>query len=108
MSIIEVNVVDAIGISKDSKNLILMISDHLDWNNEADHLFALQSKINSYLGFIESKQYNETYPHDIFESYIIDLRFKFKITAKCLEFIEVLNRQLDEFNIFVEVSEEGT
>jgi len=26
-----------------------MISDHLAWDNEAEHLFLLQDKINAYL-----------------------------------------------------------
>lgn len=31
MSILEQNEIDGIGISKDEKGLIMMISDHLDW-----------------------------------------------------------------------------
>jgi hypothetical protein len=39
MSVVEINQVDGMGISKDGNGLIFMISDHLDWDNEADHFF---------------------------------------------------------------------
>lgn len=55
MSVVEIYQVDAMGISKDGKGLIFMISDQLAWENEADHLFLLQDKINTYFGYIEEK-----------------------------------------------------
>lgn len=101
MSIIETNKVDAMGISKDGKGLILLLTDHLDWQNEAEHLMLLQDKINAYLGFIESKQYLNTYPDIAIEYYVIDIRFKYKVTENCLKFLDVINTQLREHNIQV-------
>lgn len=107
MSVIETNKIDAIGISKDNKSLVIMLSDHLDWNNEAAHLYALQEKINAYLSFVETKQYKNLYPGKEFESYIIDIRFKFKTTDNCKKFIEVINRQIRQYRISIAVSVEG-
>ncbi|MEK4424975.1 DUF6572 domain-containing protein [Solibacillus sp. FSL K6-1523] len=101
MSIIETDKIDAIGISKDGEGLILMLADHLDWKNEAEHLTLLQDKINAYLGFIESNQHSDTYQDRVFEYYIIDVRFKYKATANCLKFFEVINSQLGEYRIQV-------
>ena len=106
MSVVETNKIDAMGISKDKRSLILMLSDHLDWENEANHLYLLQEKINAYLGFIETKQYEKIYSNK-FESYIIDIRSKFAETGNCRKFIEVVNRQIDKYGISIIVSVEG-
>ena len=42
---------------ENGKALILLISDHLDWKNEYDHLLRLQEKINSYITFCEEHQW---------------------------------------------------
>jgi len=104
MSIIETNKIDAMGLSKDGNGLMLMLADHLDWEDEAEHLTLLQEKINAYLGFIESNQYSDTYPDIAFEYYIIDVSFKYEATENCLKFIEVINIQLREYKIRVEKS----
>jgi hypothetical protein len=52
MSVEQTDVVDVIGINGD--DVILTISDHLDWDDEPNHLMSLQAKLNSYLSFIES------------------------------------------------------
>lgn len=41
MSIIEIDQLDAIGLSKDCKGLKLMLADHLDWENETEHISLL-------------------------------------------------------------------
>lgn len=101
MSIIEINQLDAMGLSKDGKGLKLMLVDHLDWENEAEHFSLLQRKINVYLSFIESNQYSDTYPGIEFEYYVIEVRLKYEATEKCMEFFEVINTQLREYNIQV-------
>ena len=49
---------------KDPKNnrAVLTISDHLDWEDEGEHLVLLQDKLNHYLEFIESGQLAEAKP----------------------------------------------
>lgn len=101
MSILETDKIDAMGISRDEKGLMLMLADHLDWTDETEHLTLLQDKINAYLGFIESNQYSDTYPDIVFEYYIIDIKFKYEVPDNCLKFIEVVNTQLKDFNIEV-------
>lgn len=77
MSIVDENKVDGIGISKDGEKLMLLITDHLDWTNEYEHLTLLQSKINAYISFLESEQYKEIYPGKQFTSYCIEIHFKY-------------------------------
>ena len=57
MSILDKNVID--GLAYENETIIMEIYDHLDWREEYYHLSALQDKINSYLAYIESKQYEE-------------------------------------------------
>lgn len=60
MSIEQVGVVDAIGVDKETGQVVLTISDHLEWNDE--HLLLLQEKLNLYIGFVESGELLDVYP----------------------------------------------
>lgn len=99
MSIIETDKIDGAGKSKEKKELMLLITDHLEWENEHEHLMILQNKINSYLGFIESKQYEEIYPNDTFEKYVIEIHFKNGMSENCFKFLDVVANQVEQFNI---------
>ncbi len=61
MSISETEKIDFIGLDPQSSDVILAISDHLDWREAPDeHLLLLQEKLNAYLRFAES---GEVYSH---------------------------------------------
>jgi hypothetical protein len=53
MAIDKPDQVDAVGIEKNSDFAVLTILDALDWQDEREHLLALQLKLNAYFGFIE-------------------------------------------------------
>lgn len=99
MSVIDKRKIDAIGMNKSEDELLLMIADHLEWNNEYEHLIILQDKINSYFEYIEAKEYNDIYPNKEFEFYIIEIHFKYKITDKCKQFLEIAQKQAKELNV---------
>ena len=103
MSVIDTNKVDGIGISKDGQKLVLLITDHLDWNNEYEHLILLQSKINTYLSFLESQQYIEVFPNKEFSIFFIEIHFIHELTDNCLKFFDAIKEQLAEENIYIEV-----
>lgn len=77
-----------------------MITDHLDWEHEDIHLEILQDKINTYLQYIEGKQYLKQYGEDFLKFYI-DIHFKEKITEKCIDFLRVAEKQLQPESIFI-------
>lgn len=56
MSIEDPNTVDFLAIERGGAKIVLAISDHWEWSQPLDHLYALQEKINTYAGFIESGQ----------------------------------------------------
>lgn len=93
MSICEFDVVDGAGVQNDS--LILMITDHLDWISidEETHMNMLVKKINAYLDFIEGRQYQKTYPNIAFKRFIIDVRCKYEVPAKCVRYLEKLMKK---------------
>lgn len=98
MAITEIDQVDAIG--REGNNLRLAIFDILDWKYEDMHLEMLQDKINSYLMFIESKQYIEKYG-DGYERKIIDIYFQHGITTNCVKLVNVISSQVKKNNIFI-------
>ncbi|MDE6473569.1 MAG: hypothetical protein K2L70_00520 [Clostridia bacterium] len=97
MSVVESETVD--GVAVNENQLKLLISDHLDFNDEYNHLLCLQNKINSYLGFIENRQYCEIYPDYKVDSVVIEIHFKYNITDNCKKFITVVNNQISEMSV---------
>jgi len=62
MSIEQTEVVDIISTDRTTGDVVLTISDHLDWSNSTAHQMLLQSKLNRYLAFVESGEILESYP----------------------------------------------
>jgi hypothetical protein len=87
MSILESNKIDAIGTDKTSGEIILTISDHLDWENELHHLETLQEKLNSYITFIESEQIYLEYPNSIGKKPIIEIVSLYEYSAQGKDFL---------------------
>jgi hypothetical protein len=101
ISVVENNIVDGIAIGDDKKTLIMLITDHLNWEGEFefDHLVILQDKINSYARFIESNQYVDVYPDTAFNKFCIEMHFMHKLKDNGVKFIDVVNKQLSPANI---------
>src|SRR5579863_4230956 len=62
MSVEQTDVVDIESIERETGNVILTISDHLDWSDSLAHQSILQKKLNTYLAFVESGEILEQYP----------------------------------------------
>lgn len=101
MSITEKDIIDGIAVTEDKKGIIFMISDHLTWEDEYNHLILLQEKINSYLTFWEEKQYIELYEEG--EYACIEIYFKHRVPRTCKQFIKVVNEQISQLNIVIKI-----
>ena len=88
MSITQSDKIDSIGVDKSTGNVILTITDHLDWENETIHLLALQEKINCYIEFIESGQILESYPNSKNKNIIIEIISKYNYPINGSLFLE--------------------
>ena len=62
MTVDQKKIIDFIGTEKTTGDVVLTISDHLDWVDVSSHLYTLQEKINDYLAFIESGEIFDEYP----------------------------------------------
>ena len=102
MSIEDYQIIDLIGIDKDSNECVLTISDHLDWE-ESNHMLLLQEKLNNYLAFIESGEIVDTYPDSKDKNIRIDLVLKH--ATKDYNLIDKIKLQLEKlgFRFRVEV-----
>ncbi|MFS2174731.1 DUF6572 domain-containing protein [Rhizobium pisi] len=78
MSLDQTNVVDAIGVDDATGELVLTITDHLEWTgNDNEHFLLLQEKLKTYLGFVESGEILETYPDAKGRAVLIDVVCKY-------------------------------
>jgi len=62
VSVEQTDVVDILGIDRETGHVVLTISDHLDWSDTVEHQAILQKKLNRYLAFVESGEILEQYP----------------------------------------------
>jgi hypothetical protein len=101
MSVTEKDIIDTIAFEKDRVTLILEIYDHLPFEGkfEYDHISLLQDKLNTYMWYIDSEQYRDTYPDHNFESIVINFRFLHNPTENCVKFITLTNKQLSSANV---------
>ncbi len=76
MSVIELNTIDFITEKEDC--VILTISDHLEWDEENEHIWILQEKINLYLSAIESGQVRNKFPQSSGKRIIISVALKYE------------------------------
>lgn len=87
MSVEDRDVVDILSIDKQTGDVVLTVSDHLDWYDSLAHQETLQTKLNRYLAFIESGELIESYPNAKGRSVIIKVAVKFPPDASGLEFL---------------------
>lgn len=107
MAIDNANVIDGVGIDKNGKALRLLLTDHLAWSgnntlSEYDHLILLQEKINAYICYLETKQYEEQYPEEKIELAIIEIHFAYDITENCKKFLNTAQNQVGQYGIKIE------
>ncbi len=99
MSLDDFDSVDAIGIDKESGDVVLTIIDHWDWSEEGQHLRALQEKINSYFGFVESGQIYKQYPDANGKALCIDVVSKYQMPGEAIIFLSKAAEVAKELNI---------
>lgn len=54
--------IDGLAFNQETSSLILLLADGMDWIDINRHLLLLQDKLNAYIGYIDSRQYEEKYP----------------------------------------------
>ena len=108
MSIIDNRTMDGAALT-DDKGILLLLTDHLDWSDEYQHLMMLQDKINAYITFLEEKQYEEIYKEAEIIYGIIEIHFLYNLTDNAKKFLQVAQNQIAELGIKIQycVSQEN-
>jgi hypothetical protein len=88
MSLDNLEVVDTVGTERDSGTIVLSIFDAWDWDDQRRHLLALQAKLNTYFGFVESGQIYEAYPAAAGKTLRIDIVSRYQMPDAALTFLE--------------------
>jgi hypothetical protein len=87
MSVDEPNRIDMLSFDPATREIVLTISDHLDWTNSTRHQEILQKKLNAYLAFVESGELHEKYPEAGSGRICLKIVLKFKPDKKGLLFL---------------------
>jgi hypothetical protein len=87
VTIERLDLVDVVSIDKQAGNVVLTISDHLDWSDTIAHQTALQAKLNKYLSFIESGELLMRYPDAKDRRVTIKVVSKFKPDSEGWKFL---------------------
>lgn len=88
MALDQPDIVDAIGIERTSGLAVLTIADEWGWENEGQHLLALQAKLNAYFRFVESGQIAKAYPDAARRQAVIDVVGRYPLPQAGLELLK--------------------
>lgn len=87
MAIDNLKVIDFVSIDLNG-DVVLTISDHLEWDENNEHLLILQDKINAYVNSIESGDLYKKYPNASGRNIVINLIAKAAPNKEGKNFIE--------------------
>lgn len=109
MAVNDPGVVDIISIDP-LGNVVLTISDHLDWAHTIPHQLILQEKLNRYLAFVESGEILESYPKAEGRPVILRVVTLFEPDASGIAFFERATKGVEKagFAFRYGPSESGT
>lgn len=101
------NVIDGMAIDESRKAVCLLLTDHLAWSgkgalSEYDHLLLLQEKLNAYISYLETRQYEEQYPREEIVMAVIEIHFKYDITKNCEKLLHTVQDQMGRYGIQIE------
>ena len=99
MSLDTPSTIDALSDDKDGAAVSLAIIDGWDWSDEAQHLVALQAKLNAYFDFVQSGQIFETRPGARGKRLRIDLLTKYPLPDKAERFLQIASQAARQLEI---------
>lgn len=108
MSVEIPKVIDFTSIDKNGY-FVLTISDHLEWDEENEHLLILQEKINAYLSFIENHDFYDNCPQALNRKILINIVAKYPPNKQGEDFLgrveEIIKSAGYDFSFAVAKSE---
>ncbi|BAZ82650.1 hypothetical protein PN497_02290 [Sphaerospermopsis kisseleviana CS-549] len=103
MSVENPEIIDAVIYNYEEQKigLVIIVSKH--WNEYDDILDLLNNKINMYVYFVQSKQLEETYPEYNPNTVFFQIESIEKPPLYFIEGIEDFNKQLKQYNLYIEI-----
>lgn len=98
--------IDAVGIDRLSGATHLNIIDALPWDDR--HLQLLQEKLNTYLGFIETREIYRSYPDAIGRELVIDIIMRFRPNPKAELFFGQARAVVESYGAVMLLRHAGT
>ena len=99
---LDVTSIDAMGVSDDHLELLLIDENKWRESLEEEHLLKLQEKLNNYIYFLESKQYVARYG-DKFDKKIIHITFQYSPSDNGLAFLATVQKVLQPTDMSLKV-----
>ena len=99
---LDVTSIDAMGVSDDHLELLLIDENKWIESLEEEHLLKLQEKLNNYIYFRESKQYVARYG-DKFDKKIIHITFQYSPSDNGLAFLAAVQKVLQPTDMSLKV-----
>lgn len=96
LNIENTNSIDGLAFEQETSSLILLLADGMDWIDMNRHLLLLQDKLNTYIWYIDSRQYEEKYPN--VERIEVRVSFLFKEPEICHKLLDRAEQVL--LNVF--------
>ena len=100
--VLDVTSIDAMGVSDDHLELLLIDENKWIESLEEEHLLKLQEKLNNYIYFLESKQYVERYG-DKFDKKVIYITFQYSPSDNGLAFLAAVQKVLQPTDMSLKV-----
>lgn len=94
MTITEADVIDVISFENATGDLVLTVSDHLDWRRPQKHIEALEQKLNAYLEYLESADAEPLLERAKGHAVVIRVVGKFPLDAAATEYLREVGAQL--------------
>lgn len=102
MSVEQIGKIDIIDTSASTGDVILTISDPLDWvSDPEEHLKLLQEKLNTYLSFIESGDIMDVFPYPVGTKVVVHITHKYAPSGTALNFYSFASQALEEAGIML-------
>jgi hypothetical protein len=95
VSVEQTGSIDVISIDVPRAEVVLTVSDHLDWSNEVDHYRLIQTKLNSYLRFVESGEIFEHKPEAKNMTVVFRIVFKYAPNQRARQFLMQLSKVVE-------------
>ncbi len=102
-TILDVDKLDGVGFADNGKTELLLLFDHLDWEDGDEHLQLLQNKLNHYLLFIQKGQKElprwQRKHMKKAERIVIQICFEYEPSKDCVDNLAMAQKKVEPLNV---------